>query len=285
LTPNDILHIILYEVNNVNIHIVWIIDHIANTVASHTHDFYQMIFCTKKGGTISVDGKVYEAKQDYAYFVKPGTIHSITQNREMKTIDLKFYVHDADAQKFLSNVPHQFQLGDIPFMKMLFQTIAKEGIESKIYCNESTTSALKLLLIKMIHEFNPSSSPHAHDYRVFYELPEQIKNNTDIMILDLKNYIEENINKNITLEELSARVHINKTYFVKRFKILFGVTPIRFIMNMRIEKSKQLILDNSLSMQQIAEAVGFNSLHYFSAAFKQSEGVSPTEYYKCFDKQ
>ena len=256
-----------------NIHIIWIIDHIANTVVQHTHDFYQMIFCTKKGGTINIDGKTFEAKQDYAYFVKPGTI------------DLKFYVHDADAQKFLSNVPNQFQLSDIPFMKMLFQTIAKEGIESKVFCNESTNSALKLLLIKMIHEFNPSSSPVSHDYRVFYKLPEEIKNNTDIMILDLKNYIEENMSKNITLEELAAMVHINKTYFVKRFKILFGTTPIKFILNMRIEKSKQLILDGSLSMQQIAGAVGFNSLHYFSAAFKQCEGVSPTEYYRCFENQ
>ena len=50
-----------------NTQIIWIIDHIANNVEPHTHDFYQMIFCQKKGGEITIDNKTHEAKQDHIY--------------------------------------------------------------------------------------------------------------------------------------------------------------------------------------------------------------------------
>lgn len=268
-----------------NVHLIWIIDHKSSTVVPHTHDFYQMIYCKKSGGLIGVGDNVFEAKQGYAYFIRPGTIHSITQRSDMKTIDLKFFVQDKEVERYLENVPAEFQLGDIAFMKMLFLFIAKEGIESKIYCNETTNSALWLLLAKIIYEFNDISVCVPHDFQVFYNLPEQVKSNTDVMILNLKEYIDENIHEDIRLEELAQKVNLNKTYFVKRFRILFGVSPMKYISGMRIEKSKKLIIDGKLSIQQISERVGYNSIHYFSAAFKTSEGMSPTEYGRYFNSK
>ena len=115
-------------------------------------------------------------------------------------------------------------------------------------------------------------------------MPEHTKNSTDISILQLKNYIENNIDRAITLDELANEVNLNKTYFVKRFKALFEETPIKFILDMRIEKAKKLMVSENLSIQQVAERVGFNSLHYFSSVFKQIEGVAPTEYRKYFNR-
>ena len=267
-----------------NTQIIWIIDHIANNVEPHTHDFYQMIFCQKKGGEITIDNKTHEAKQDHIYFIKPGTNHTIKQKNDMKVIDLKFFVYGDDLNSCLQNTPTEFQLDDISFMKMMFLFIAKEGIDGKAYCNEVTNSALKLLLAKIVHKFNESSISTPHDYQVFFDPPEYTKNNTDIMILELKNYIEQNIDKPITLDELAARVNFNKTYLVKRFKTLFEVSPIKFVLNMRIEKAKQMLISENLSIQEIAEKVGFNSLHYFSSVFKQIEGVAPTEYRKYFNR-
>ncbi len=109
-------------------HILWIIDHIANPVIPHTHDFYQMIFCQKKGGSFTIGENFYEAKQAYAYFIKPGITHSITQNGSMKTIELKFYIHDDELCNYLNKVPDEFQISDITFMKMIFLFIAKETL-------------------------------------------------------------------------------------------------------------------------------------------------------------
>lgn len=268
-----------------DVHILWLSNHIANSVEPHTHDFYQIIFCKKRGGQISIDGEDYDAKSNFVYFIKPGSVHSIDCGIDMHIIEIKFFAYGDDLNKYLAEVPDEFQLSDISFMKMLFLHIAREGVESKIYCNETINSALKLFLAKAIREFNEISNLEPLNYQIFTDVPNHEKTNTDIMILDLKTYIEQNLDRNITLDELSKKVNLNKTYFVKRFKIMWGISPMKFINNMRIEKAKQLIIKGNLSIQQIADSIGFNSIHYFSRAFKQSEGVAPTEYYKYFNKQ
>lgn len=267
-----------------NIHIIWLSNHIAKSVEPHTHDFYQIIFCKNRGGQIIINENKYCAKSNYVYFIKPGALHSIVGGIDMHIIEIKFLILDNTLNKYMDKVPEEFQLEDISFMKMLFLHIAKEGIESKIYCNETVNSVLKLFLTKVVHEFNHITAPENLGYQVYTDIPEHEKNNTDILILDLKNYIEQNLEKNITLDELAQKVNLNKTYFIKRFKIMWNMSPIKFINNLRIEKAKRLMLSGKLSMQKISEAVGFNSIHYFSRAFKQSEGVSPSEYSKYFNK-
>ncbi len=264
---------------------ILIIDHIANTVEPHTHDFFQMIFCQKKGGEITIGNKTFEAKQDHIYFIKAGTLHAIKQKNNMKVVDLKFSAFGDALLKYLSNIPEEFQISDISFMKMMFSLISKEGIDGNIYCNQIISSALKLLLAKIIHEFNEKEISAIHDYQVYFKPPQHSKNNTDTLIFDLKNYIEQNIHRTITLDELANKTNLNKTYFIKRFKFLFEETPINYILNMRIEKAKKLIVSENLSIQEISERVGFNSLHYFSMMFKKIEGLSPTEYQKYFNGQ
>lgn len=268
-----------------NSNLIWVIDHKSNTIVPHEHDFYQMMFCKKSGGLITIGNKTFETKQDYVYFVTPGTMHSIVQQKNMQTIDLNFTVYDAEVQNYLSNIPEEFQIEDIVIMKLLFQLISKESMESKIYSSELSNHALKLLLIKIIDEFNDTIVQEPYDYHMLYDAKELDNSKTDDMILDLKDYIEDNIDKDINLEDLANKVHLSKTYFVKRFKTLFGISPMKYISNMRIEKSKQMIIDGKYSIQQISNMVGYNSLHHFSAAFKQQVGVSPTEYHKYFNSK
>lgn len=265
-----------------NSKLIWAVDHKSNTIVPHSHDFYQMMFCKKAGGIITIGDTSFETRQDFVYFVAPGVMHSIVQKKNMHTIDLNFSVTDSDIKSYLENVPLEFQISDKFFMKMLFNFVASESTESRIYSLESANHALLLLLIKIIDEYNDTSVQTPYDYRMLYDMGEHPKSDTDEVIFGLRDYIESKISEDITLEELASRVHLSKTYFVKRFKILMGMSPIKYICNMRIEKSKQLIIEGKLSIQQISNLVGYNSLHHFSAAFKQSVGMSPTEYYKYF---
>ena len=267
-----------------DIHIIWLSDHIANSTEAHTHDFYQMIFCKNEGGRITVGEKNFSARKHFVYFVKPSVMHSITQRGDMSIIEIKFFVSDPELNKYLCALPEQFQLSDVAFMKMLLTHMSKEGIDRRIFCTETVNSSFAVFLAAAIREFNEKATSKVQTYQVFFNPPIEAKSNTDIVILDLKNYIESNLGKKITLDELASRVSLNKTYLVRRFKILFGKPPMKYILDMRIERSKHLLLEGRLSVGQISEELGFNSLHYFSAAFKQSEGVSPTSYCKYLSK-
>ena len=100
------------------------------------------------------------------------------------------------------------------------------------------------------------------------------------MILNLERYIKDNLDREITLTELADKVGFNKTYFVKRFKILWCMPPMQFVNNQRLEIARRMLTTTDMSVSEIAEATGFRTLHYFSRAFKRNTGISPTEYYK-----
>lgn len=267
-------------------HLIWVADHIAYSAPPHTHDFYHLIFCRKKGGIISIDENIYTTKTDFIYFAKPGILHHMERGNDMQLIEIKFIANGEMLNKYLCNIPEEFQLNDIMFMKMILPCISKESSSPNLYRNESANSALKLFLANAIRQFNPSPTDYNNNSFVFFESASQKeKNNTDIMILSLGKYIEDNIEREITIQELANKVFLSKTYFIRRFKILWGMPPMNFVNHMRIDKAKKLLLTKKFNIQQVSEKTGFNSIHYFSRTFKNFEGISPSSYYKYFNKK
>lgn len=100
--------------------------------------------------------------------------------------------------------------------------------------------------------------------------------NDDTLILNLKNYIDNHLHENLTLDALAEQAHFSKTYFVYRFKSLYGVTPIKYINHLRYQRATALLMNTDFSISEISARVGFRTPHYFSTFFKNYSGVSPT---------
>jgi AraC family transcriptional regulator len=93
-------------------------------------------------------------------------------------------------------------------------------------------------------------------------------------------YIEKNLNKNITIQELSDIACYSKDHFTRVFKSLTGTPPGEFIMHKRIEKARFLLLTTDLTLQQITGQLYFKSASYFCRVFKKHTGLSPSAYRK-----
>ena len=83
----------------------------------------------------------------------------------------------------------------------------------------------------------------------------------------------------ITTSDVANELKLDRTYFYKIFKKETGKTPSRFLMELRIDKAKQLI-DRNMEFKNIASSVGIKDVYYFSTLFKQIEGISPKEFRK-----
>ena len=59
---------------------------------------------------------------------------------------------------------------------------------------------------------------------------------------------------------------------------MYGTTPIKYINNLRMKKAKELLANSDMSISEISELVGFQSIHYFSRNFKEREGCAPLAY-------
>ena len=262
-----------------NVQVFWVAKHTAFNVNPHTHDFYHMVFCRKKGGTVTVGNTVYNAQTDYVYFMRPGVLHAMTRGDDMKLIEIKFFIEDSALQNEVSALPDEFTFSDVAFLRSILNQTAKEALSGLAYGSETANCAFKMFLAHAIREFNGSlTNSSIREEAALQPATKLEKVNADVVILNLKSYVEEHLKDEITLTDLANQVFLNPTYFVKRFKILWGVSPMKFVCETRINKAKELLLSTNLSASSIAEECGFNSLHYFSRCFKQQEGISPTEY-------
>lgn len=103
-------------------------------------------------------------------------------------------------------------------------------------------------------------------------------------LLPVINYINDNIDKKLTLNELCDLLHIDKYYFCKLFKQAMVSTLTEYVNFTRMHKAEQLLINQNKSISEIALECGFSSPQYFNKLFKKINGVSPSYYKKLFSK-
>jgi AraC-like DNA-binding protein len=91
-------------------------------------------------------------------------------------------------------------------------------------------------------------------------------------------YIRNNLQKNITVDELAGFACFSKDHFSRVFKTITGLTPCEYIINKRIERAQFMLLTTDLSHNQIIDQTGFRSASYFSRIFKKHTSLTPAQY-------
>lgn len=104
------------------------------------------------------------------------------------------------------------------------------------------------------------------------------------IISEIKEYVAENFDKNITLAELSSRFYINLHYLSQLFKEKTGQTYLHYLMQLRVNRSKELLEKSELKVYEICQLVGYTDATYFSKLFEKFVGCRPSVYRKKFSK-
>lgn len=113
-----------------------------------------------------------------------------------------------------------------------------------------------------------------------YEESKKIADNKPIRMA--KQYINENYNTLLTLENVSAYVGFNPAYFSSMFKKETGKNFMEYVMEVRIQNAKQLLIQTVKDVADIAMDVGYTDLKYFSKLFKKITGLNPSEFRKLY---
>ena len=161
-------------------------------------------------------------------------------------------------------IPNHIKLKNTQyFEKMLFEIIKE--YEAKLPYGEIQMKGLFIQLwTYLIREIFWDSNPDISSYMK--------------PLLEIKDYITLNANRNITLDEIQNKFAMSKYHIIQLFKNTYGMTPIHLHQLIRIEKAKEMIQFTDYSLTEIAELLGFNSIHSFSRAFKKTDSVSPSFY-------
>jgi AraC-like DNA-binding protein len=102
--------------------------------------------------------------------------------------------------------------------------------------------------------------------------------NSYIKLDEVIQYIHKNLDKRITVIELSERMCLTPDHFSKVFKKIIGVPPCEYIQMKRIERAQAMLISSKLNIMQIAECVGIYNPAQFTRLFSKLTQCSPREY-------
>lgn len=124
-------------------------------------------------------------------------------------------------------------------------------------------SSLYSIIYEMVYERNLSYQPASKE----------------ALILPAVEYIHSNyIEPDITIDFLSSLCGIKESYFRRIFVNQYGISPVRYINQLRLSHAKEFLLQTEYKLNEISGLSGFNNLCYFCRLFKKETGLTPTEY-------
>ncbi len=97
---------------------------------------------------------------------------------------------------------------------------------------------------------------------------------------DIKAFIENNLDRRLSMSEIAAHIYRSKDYTNRIFKRYYDTTPYLYYMRMRMEKARVLLHDTSLTIEEISERLGYRDAKSFSKQFHYMIGMSPSGYRK-----
>ena len=235
----------------------------------HTHFFAEMFYVLRGTGRFLVENTEFPVKENDLVIVNPNVAHTemSRQNSPLEYIVLgvegiTFSFHQNDTL----DSHHVFTFQENR-MELLFylKTLLNEAEREEPYHDKICQNLLEVMLIHMLRQADFSMSV----------IPSKKAN---IACGLAKRYIDAHFSEPITLQDLADLTHVNKYYLAHIFTEDYGLSPINYLINRRIEESKTLLTNTNHSISQIAAFTGFSSQSYFSQSFKKLIGLPPNEY-------
>lgn len=224
-----------------------------------------------------VNGECYIRIDDESFIIKAGELAFLPKEkmRAYSTVNSDFVMYEYNFEFSIDGKRWIDALGfkdggysiavDDPqqVAKLYEQSLRRELIKDKMYdvvWYASLSELLKQFVVKR-RELDSKTQPFK----------------------DVLKYIEENIEETFKIEKLAEIACMQPTYFIKRFKASFGVTPITYINKMKMYKAMSILASSDCTIEKAGKKVGIPDSSYFSKLFKQHCHTTPAEYRKMFN--
>lgn len=183
-----------------------------------------------------------------------------------------FWVHftGSDVKNILKSygIPlteHVFYTGQLPAYKNLFQKMILELQTCKPHYEELLSLLLRQLFILLSRQLQDGHKAADH---IQSEIESAIR------------YFSNNYQTDIVIDQYAASIHRSTAWFIRNFKHYTGMTPMQYIISVRMTNAQRLLGTTEYNITEIASVVGYDNPLYFSRLFKKQIGLSPTDYRK-----
>jgi AraC-like DNA-binding protein len=245
----------------------------------HSHDFLEMAFILSGVGKYRIEESIYSVSEGDLIIFNPGVRHQALCCPDVELPTTEFFVGFSDIR--ISGYPANFlpvsgeayvlhTTGDL--RQRLFKICSSMEAE-KAACRQGRYFMLKAYLIQMLlfvlrEQCEPLEKKSGYAFE---------SANKKYVVEQIVNYFEDHYNEKISLDQIAENMYLSPFYISRIFKSETGDTPIRHLINIRLEKAKELLEGGyEGSIQEIAALVGYDDAYHFSKLFKKRYGISPS---------
>ena len=245
----------------------------------HSHDHGEIAFVLSGTGKYRIEDEVYAVQEGDLLIFNPGVRHQALVCPKSDTPTTEFFVGFSDLK--LPGLPlNALPLPEGEYMlhttgelhQKLFKICSSMEAE-KALCRQGKYFMMKsymiqLLLLVIREQCEPIDKPQGYPFESV---------NRKYVVEQMLNYFEDHYNEKISLDQVAENMYLSPFYISKIFKSETGDTPIRHLINIRLEKAKELLEGGFTgSIQEVAAMVGYDDAYHFSKLFKKYFGISPS---------
>lgn len=245
------------------------------------HDFFELTYVDTGELETEVDGTLYHLKEKDLMIYGPGQFHTQYTDEEHRAsyMTILFDMRNLTPVErevwydaLINRVFHYDQK-----INTLLKTFVRESTTGIPYMNSLMLCLLQETVIRLLQsEFiGQKSDKPTTVARQHYE---------DELLEKVLAYIDETIYEPTTIAEICQKFSMSRSSLQILFKENMDMPPKKYINELKLEKSRQMICENKYTISEIALMLGFNSIHYFSRAFTQKYNMPPSEYAKTIYK-
>jgi len=236
---------------------------------NHAHHFTEILYITRGKGTFIFSHEQVPVKEQDLIIINPYVEHT---EKSCNNQPLEYIAVGIDGFAFTTSgssdqVTFYNYIEEKNIYLSYLEQLLEEAESQKNDYELILRNIIEILLLKMMRKKNLNLE----------KIPSQ-KISKDIAFT--KNFIKQHFREKINLDTLASASHLNKYYLSHSFKKLVGLSPIEYLIDIRIRESKILLETTNYPISDISDIIGFSSQSLFSQTFKRETNMTPSQYRK-----
>ncbi len=258
---------------------------VQNSESPHTHDFIELVYIYAGAGQHCIGGKNYGVSKGNLLFINYNQTHSFRVDGEMTYINFllkpefmsaellnsetifeifRLSLFDEFQSEFENEPPIvRFEGREIIEIENIIEVMLDEINGKKMGYRSILKGYMQVVFAMLLRKLKSQGGEHTASRYLGNITPEILK------------YIDDNYREHLTLSELAEKCFYNPSYFSRIFKACFGRTFKAYIQEKRIAEASRLLLETSLSIEEIGSRVGYADKKQFYKTFKELTGNTP----------
>jgi AraC-like DNA-binding protein len=238
----------------------------------HSHDSWELVYVKKGQAVASADEEIFTLKEGQLLFHKPLSFHTVRNNGdtnlELLIIEV---VLSGNAVNGLAKRRYNLTTNEFKDYYCAFVNLAEAGNHNRYELYEARNMFASKAAAELERFLLNLMAKAPINRRKTYEEEEYYK----IISLVMQN----NCEKNLTVEEIAELCNMSRSNLKRVFALYNNVGIAKHMLKLKLERAQEL-LEKGMSIQEVAERLGFSSSQYFQTVFKREVGITPNQYIK-----